>query len=81
MTLALIALLIPLSYFLLSILEARKPNQLWPEYRYWRLSGVSFFMMLSAINNIVAFLARALFCQYHDFWRCQCASAIAACIA
>jgi sterol desaturase/sphingolipid hydroxylase (fatty acid hydroxylase superfamily) len=64
MTLALVTLLIPLSYFLQSILEARKPNHHWPEYRYWRLSGVSFFMI--AINNIVAFLARQL-PQFHCF--------------
>jgi sterol desaturase/sphingolipid hydroxylase (fatty acid hydroxylase superfamily) len=62
-----IALLIPLSYFLLSILEARKPNHHWPKYRYWRLSGFSFFMMLSAINNIIAFLARQLLPEFHCF--------------
>ena len=58
--LQLIVLLIPCTYLLLSLLEARVPSHIWPSYLNWRIGGVCFFLMLGAINNVVAFLARQM---------------------
>ena len=64
-TVQLIALLIPISYLLFSILETLVPSHVWPAYPNWRIVGIGFFLMLGVLNNVVAFAATKILSDFH----------------
>jgi len=63
----LIAALIPLTYFLMVLVERFSSNRVWPSIKYWQLTGIGFFIMLGIVNNVVAILARKIFPDIYLF--------------
>ncbi len=49
-----IAFFIPLTYFVILVLERYWPKQAWPPIQHWQLMGIGFFIMLGIVNNIVS---------------------------
>ncbi|HZP91551.1 MAG TPA: sterol desaturase family protein [Burkholderiales bacterium] len=63
----LVALMIPATYLVMLAVEQFGTGRKWPEIRFWRTKGITFFVMLMTINAILPSLVPEQIAQHHLF--------------
>lgn len=63
----LVALMIPLTWLAMLVIEQFRPARQWPALRLWRTRGLAFFAMLMAINALLPSLLAAESFGWHVF--------------